>query len=46
MVETVDSIKIANFLNKAWAKRNKDHKLKVYIQINTSQEESKLFKLN
>lgn len=41
MVETVDSNKIAEALNKQWESRNKEGKLKVMIQINTSMEENK-----
>lgn len=41
MVETVDSNKIAETLNKQWETRNKSGKLKVMIQINTSMEESR-----
>lgn len=39
MVETVDSEKIAKELNKHWKEENK--KLKVMVQVNTSQEEAK-----
>lgn len=41
MVETVDSNKIAETLNKQWETRKKAGKLKVMIQINTSMEENK-----
>ena len=41
MVETVESIKLADALNKSWAKKNLDRKLKVMVQVNTSDEESK-----
>lgn len=40
MVETVDSAKLADALNAAWLKLNKEEKLKTMIQINTSGEES------
>ena len=39
MVQTIDSKKLANNLNNAWGKLEKEEKLKVLIQINTSQEE-------
>ncbi|CAG5014199.1 unnamed protein product [Parnassius apollo] len=42
MVETVDSEKLADNLNKQWQKHRKDEeKLKVMVQINTSGEEAK-----
>ncbi|XP_076048743.1 pyridoxal phosphate homeostasis protein [Oratosquilla oratoria] len=41
MVETVDTPKLANAINRAWAKQNKDTKLKVLVQVNTSSEENK-----
>lgn len=44
MIETIDSEKLANNVNKAWAKIEKPDKapLKVFLQINTSGEEGKL----
>ena len=42
MLETIDSAKLANTVNAAWLKLNKPEKLKVYAQINTSGEESKV----
>lgn len=40
MVETVDSEKLADNLNKQWAKyRKAEEKLKVMVQVNTSGEE-------
>ncbi|XP_045506782.1 pyridoxal phosphate homeostasis protein [Colias croceus] len=42
MVETVDSAKLADNLNKQWEKfRKTDDKLKVMVQVNTSAEEAK-----
>ncbi|CAH2059669.1 unnamed protein product, partial [Iphiclides podalirius] len=42
MVETVDSAKLADNLNKQWVKYRKgEEKLKVMVQINTSGEEAK-----
>ncbi|XP_059050533.1 pyridoxal phosphate homeostasis protein [Achroia grisella] len=42
MVQTVDSEKLAENLNKQWLKYRKDEeKLKVMVQINTSNEEAK-----
>ncbi|XP_022086653.1 pyridoxal phosphate homeostasis protein-like [Acanthaster planci] len=41
MVETVDSVKLANELNKTWEKLAKGWRLKVMVQINTSGEEQK-----
>ncbi|XP_046642206.1 pyridoxal phosphate homeostasis protein-like [Daphnia pulicaria] len=41
MVETIDSVKIADALNKSWVKLNKMEKLKVMVQVKTSDEESK-----
>ncbi|CAH0401597.1 unnamed protein product [Chilo suppressalis] len=42
MVETVDSEKLADNLNKQWLKlRKEEEKLKVMVQINTSAEEAK-----
>lgn len=40
MVETVDSVKLANTLNSSWGKKNKPDPLNVMVQVNTSQEES------
>ncbi|XP_064382917.1 pyridoxal phosphate homeostasis protein-like isoform X2 [Halichondria panicea] len=42
MVETLDSLKLANKLNSYWGLReNGSHLLKVLVQVNTSKEESK-----
>nr|XP_058959304.1 pyridoxal phosphate homeostasis protein-like [Pocillopora verrucosa] len=41
MVETVDSVKLANSLNVSWGKLNKPSPLNVMVQVNTSKEESK-----
>lgn len=41
MVETVDSVKLADALNSSWIKLQKLQKLKVLVQVNTSGEESK-----
>ncbi|XP_069140004.1 pyridoxal phosphate homeostasis protein-like [Argopecten irradians] len=41
MIETVDSIKLAESLNNAWKKQKKEEPLKIMIQVNTSQEENK-----
>ncbi|XP_038219468.1 pyridoxal phosphate homeostasis protein [Zerene cesonia] len=42
IVETVDSAKLADNLNKQWEKfRKTDDKLKVMVQVNTSAEEAK-----
>ncbi|XP_013182768.1 PREDICTED: proline synthase co-transcribed bacterial homolog protein [Papilio xuthus] len=42
MVETVDSEKLADNLNKQWLKyRKEEEKLKIMVQINTSGEEAK-----
>ncbi len=40
MVETLDSLKLANKLNTYWGLREFDsHSLKVLVQVNTSKEE-------
>jgi len=41
VIETVDSIKLADALNKCWQKKEKDFRLKVFAQINTSGEVNK-----
>ncbi|CAK4650541.1 hypothetical protein LEN26_004394 [Aphanomyces euteiches] len=41
MVETVDSIKLASKLDKAWAEKQSSHPLRVLLQVNTSGEEQK-----
>lgn len=41
MVETVDSEKIADVLNKNWEKLQHSEKLKVLVEINTSREKNK-----
>lgn len=40
-VETVDTERLANALDASWKKKGADKKLGVYIQVNTSGEESK-----
>ena len=40
-VETVDSERLASSLDSSWGKRERKQKLKVFIQINTSSEDSK-----
>lgn len=40
MVETVDDINLAQALNSACEKKNKELPLKVMVQVNTSNEES------
>jgi len=39
MVESVDSIKLAQLLNKHWGLNTRDEKLNVMVQVNTSREE-------
>jgi len=41
VVETVDSVKLADILNTAWPTLQKHKPLKVFVQINTSGEENK-----
>ena len=41
MVETIDSTKLASSLNNSWSKTDHTHRLKVMIQVNTSEEETK-----
>uniref|UniRef100_T1DLS6 Pyridoxal phosphate homeostasis protein n=1 Tax=Crotalus horridus TaxID=35024 RepID=T1DLS6_CROHD len=41
MVETVDSIKLADKVNNTWQKKNSSEKLKIMVQVNTSGETSK-----
>ncbi|XP_068827221.1 pyridoxal phosphate homeostasis protein isoform X4 [Capricornis sumatraensis] len=41
MLETVDSVKLADRVNSAWQKKGSPERLKVMVQINTSGEESK-----
>ena len=43
MVETVDSLKLAQTLNNHWEKYKRPGLLNVMVQINTSGEDSKLF---
>ena len=40
-VETVDSERLANSLDASWKKSKSKEKLKVFVQVNTSDEESK-----
>lgn len=39
LIETIDSEKLATAVNDGWKKRNKDTKLKIMVQVNTSNEE-------
>lgn len=39
MIESVDSIKLASQLNKQWELEDRDEKLNIMLQINTSHEE-------
>lgn len=39
IVETIDSDKLANAVNEGWKKLNKNYKLKIMVQVNTSNEE-------
>ncbi|ERE89619.1 pyridoxal phosphate homeostasis protein [Cricetulus griseus] len=41
MLETVDSMKLADKVNSSWQKKGSTERLKVMVQINTSGEESK-----
>ncbi|XP_070220256.1 pyridoxal phosphate homeostasis protein [Bos mutus] len=41
MLETVDSVKLADKVNSAWQKKGSPERLKVMVQINTSGEASK-----
>ena len=41
MIESIDSNKLATSLNLSWSKLNHLHRLKVMVQVNTSEEESK-----
>ncbi|XP_067857089.1 pyridoxal phosphate homeostasis protein [Heptranchias perlo] len=41
MIETIDSIKLADKVNLSWHKKQALHRLKVMIQVNTSAEDSK-----
>lgn len=41
MIHTVDSVKLADLVDKAWSKQQKSEPLKIMIQVNTSGEESK-----
>jgi uncharacterized pyridoxal phosphate-containing UPF0001 family protein len=40
MVETIDSVKLADAVNSSWMKLQKMEKLKIMVQVNTSGEES------
>lgn len=42
MIETVDSIKLADLLEKKWESMSMPEPLKVLVQVNTSQEEGKI----
>jgi len=41
IIETIDSEKLANTINDGWKKLNNDKKLKIMIQVNTSNEKEK-----
>ena len=41
MVETVDSERLATALDTSWRKKEPEQRLKIYLQVNTSGEESK-----
>ncbi|XP_053125595.1 pyridoxal phosphate homeostasis protein [Hemicordylus capensis] len=41
MLETVDSLKLADRVNGSWQKRGSSEKLKIMVQVNTSGEDSK-----
>ncbi|NXA55554.1 PLPHP protein, partial [Nothocercus julius] len=41
MLETVDSMKLADRVNSSWQKKGSTQKLKVMVQVNTSAEDSK-----
>lgn len=41
MIETVDSLKLANELNKKWGNISPNEPLKILVQVNTSEEEGK-----
>uniref|UniRef100_A0A8D2NSM9 Pyridoxal phosphate homeostasis protein n=1 Tax=Zosterops lateralis melanops TaxID=1220523 RepID=A0A8D2NSM9_ZOSLA len=41
MLETVDSVKLADRVNSSWQKKGSPQKLKVMVQVNTSGEDSK-----
>lgn len=41
MLETLDSVKLADKVNSSWQKKGSPERLKVMVQINTSGEESK-----
>lgn len=45
MVETIDSVKLANELNKRWSSISPSNPLNVLVQVNTSQEEGSIWKL-
>lgn len=42
VIETVDSEKLAASINRSWGSENRTERLKVFVQINTSHEDSKL----
>nr|XP_034375773.1 pyridoxal phosphate homeostasis protein isoform X2 [Arvicanthis niloticus] len=41
MLETIDSVKLADKVNSSWQKKGSTERLKVMVQINTSGEDSK-----
>lgn len=38
VIETIDSEKLAKAINDGWKKLNKESKLKIMVQVNTSNE--------
>ena len=45
MIESVDSIKLACQLNKQWELEDREEKLNIMLQVNTSHEEGKSNKI-
>ena len=43
IVETIDSINLADAINKSWEKKESGNKLSVFAQVNSSGEESMKF---
>lgn len=41
MIETIDSVKLADKVDKAWAGTNSNSPLNVLVQVNTSAEDRK-----
>jgi len=46
VIETIDSEKLASAVNDGWKKLNKESRLKVMVQVNTSNEKGTNKKLN